>query len=256
MTATVDAASELWIRRFHPVDGTRARLVCFPHAGGSASFFFPLAKAFAGWLDVMAVQYPGRQDRRAEPPIDDIHRMADSVAAALVPLLADDVPFAVLGHSMGAALAYETALRLQDAGTPVPLRLLASGRRAPSVRHPECVHQLDDAGLLATLRGLSGTDSRMLDDPETAAMILPAVRSDYRAIETYVATGAGMLRCPVSVLAGDQDPLVATEDLPGWSANTSADLDVRVFPGGHFFLVEEAAEVFAHVRSVLSDDLA
>ena len=52
-----------------PAQNPAARLVCLPHAGGSAPFFRPVAVALGEAADVVCVQYPGRQDRRAETPI-------------------------------------------------------------------------------------------------------------------------------------------------------------------------------------------
>ncbi|WP_354644578.1 thioesterase II family protein [Kitasatospora camelliae] len=71
----------------HLRTGPRAdrRLVCFPHAGGSASYFRPVATALSPRVEVIAVQYPGRQDRRLEPPVDDIGLLADRIADALAP---------------------------------------------------------------------------------------------------------------------------------------------------------------------------
>uniref|UniRef100_UPI000A770D5C thioesterase II family protein n=1 Tax=Streptomyces scabiei TaxID=1930 RepID=UPI000A770D5C len=60
-------ADDLWIRRFRPSPDATERLVCFPHAGGSASFYVPVATALSPGVDVAAIQYPGRQDRRHEP---------------------------------------------------------------------------------------------------------------------------------------------------------------------------------------------
>lgn len=101
----------LWIRRFHPRPDGDVRLVCLPHAGGSASFFFPVSQAMPPSVDVLCVQYPGRQDRRAEPVIDSIPDLADQVFAALLPWA--DRPLAFFGHSMGATLAFEVARRLE-----------------------------------------------------------------------------------------------------------------------------------------------
>ncbi|MEK8174194.1 thioesterase domain-containing protein [Streptomyces sp. M19] len=57
------------------------------------------------------MQYPGRQDRWREPPIEDLHLMADRIADAL-DASAVGRRRAFFGHSMGAVLAYEVALRL------------------------------------------------------------------------------------------------------------------------------------------------
>src|SRR6059058_3650797 len=105
-----------WLRRFGPVLDSGVRLICFPHAGGSASAYVPLARALAPEVEVLAVQYPGRQDRRHEPPIEDVNRLAD-LAADVLPT--DSArPYALFGHSMGALVAYETALRLSQDERP------------------------------------------------------------------------------------------------------------------------------------------
>lgn len=101
-----------WVRRFHP-DGRDAahRLICFPHAGGSASFYFPVSRALTPGVDVLAIQYPGRQDRRHEPCIDSIAALADALAEEVRPWC--DRPVTFFGHSMGATLAFEVARRLE-----------------------------------------------------------------------------------------------------------------------------------------------
>lgn len=238
------APGSQWIRRFHPsADGT-PRVICFPHAGGSASYFFQLSRLLAPATEVLAVQYPGRQDRRAEPCIDDIHALADGVAQALGTL--DDRPFVFFGHSMGALVAYEVAVRLERQGRPEPARMIVSGRRAPSRSRRGEIHLRDDVGFIADLVRLGGTDQRLLADPEMRALALPTARSDYRAVETYVHRPAAPLRCPITALVGDQDPEAPIGDVRAWSRHTASGLTLRVFAGGHFYL-DDAREQVAQV---------
>jgi surfactin synthase thioesterase subunit len=241
--------AERWVRRFAPAPAARARLVCLPHAGGSASFFFPVAKALAPTLEVLAVQYPGRQDRRHEPAADNIADLADQVLAALGDL--DDRPLALFGHSMGATIAYEVALRMQDAGLASPAHLFASGRRAPSRYRDERVHELSDDRIVSELRTLSGTNAEMLADPEMLAMILPAIRSDYRAVETYRHEPGRRLDCPVTVLTGESDPRVSVDEARAWDEHTTGPTDLHVLPGGHFFLVDRSNQVLEILRQKL-----
>ena len=238
-----------WIRRYHDASGSEIQLVCFPHAGGSASFFFPVAKALSPAIDVAAVQYPGRQDRRNEPNIDNIPDLADAIFPALRPLA--DRPLAFFGHSMGAILAYEVALRLEKDGAPPLIRLFASGRRAPSRYRDETVHKRDDAGIIAELRGLSGTNADLLGDPEMLAMILPAIKSDYKAIETYQDVPGRTLSCPILAMIGDSDPKVSAEEAKAWSEHTTGPFETRTLPGGHFYLVDQAPQLI----KLISDDL-
>ncbi|MET8944908.1 alpha/beta fold hydrolase [Streptomyces sp. NPDC004542] len=251
MTAAAAGPDGLWIRRFSPADDARVRLVCFPHAGGSATFYFPVARALAPAIDVLAVQYPGRQDRRGEPCVDDMGRLADLVTEELRPWT--DRPLALFGHSMGALLGFEVARRLERDGIR-PLRFFASGRRAPMRRRSdEDVHRRDDQRLIAELTSLSGTDAQILDDPEVLQLVLPAIRSDYRAVETYRYAPGEPLRCPVSVLTGDSDPQVTLDEAEDWRHCVAGHFDVTVYPGGHFYLTEHAGAVMAEIRRRLAD---
>jgi surfactin synthase thioesterase subunit len=244
----VTGDSDQWIRRFRPAPGAAVRLVCLPHAGGSASFYLPAATALSPLVDVLAVQYPGRQDRLRDPLIDNIADLADAVTAALRPWL--DRPFALFGHSMGASLGFEVALRLERAGTP-PVHLFASARRAPSRYRDEQLHLRDDDAIIAELSRLAGTDSNILGDEELLRMVLPAIRNDYRAAETYRHTDAPPLAGPITVLTGDADSRTSLDDVAAWRAYTTGAFEVLVYPGGHFYLVDNAARVMDALSSRL-----
>ncbi|MDF3293682.1 thioesterase II family protein [Streptomyces silvisoli] len=241
---------EKWVKIFHPASAASVRLVCLPHAGGSASFFFPMAKAFGPAVEVMAVQYPGRQARRHEPGIDNVPEYADQIFAVLRHL--DDRPLALFGHSMGAILAYEVAIRMRQAGLPSPARLFASGRRAPSCYRDEQVHKGSDEQMVAELQGLGGPNQAMLTDPELLAMVLPAVRSDYRAIERYEHDPEARLDRPITVLVGESDPRVTLDEARAWAKHTTAPTELEVFRGGHFFLVDRSTDVIELVARSLS----
>lgn len=246
--AGVSVRSNIWARRFCPAPDAATRLVCLPHAGGSATFYLPVARAMAPAVDVLAVQYPGRQDRHTEPPVDDIHTLADMITDELAGWA--DRPLTLFGHSMGAMLAFEVANRLVARGIP-PLGLFASGRRAPSMYRDEKVHLADDEGLVTEMKRLEGTDARVLDNEDLLRMILPAVRSDYRAVETYRHRQGPPLTCPVTVLTGDHDPQVSLHEARGWKAHTAGSFRMRVFAGGHFYLNAHARDVIQEITDFI-----
>ncbi|MFE0729507.1 thioesterase II family protein [Streptomyces antibioticus] len=245
MTAAIGSA---WVRRFHPAPETGDRVVCFPHAGGSATYYFPFSAALSPATDVLAVQYPGRQDRLQEPCITDISTLADELADELARWA--DRPLTLFGHSMGATVAFEVARRLEARG--VILRgLFASGRRAPSRQREEHVHLRDDQGLVEELRRLSGTDSELLADEAVLTMVLPAMRGDYRAIETYRYRPGPPLNCPILALTGDSDPLVEVAEARSWAQHTVAPFRLRVFPGGHFYLSDHTESIVREITDHL-----
>lgn len=242
--------TDRWIRRFHPGSTAATRLVCFPHAGGSASYFHGVSAALRPDVEVLAVQYPGRQDRRDEPLLDDIEVLADRVAAALRGWT--DRPTAFFGHSMGAVIAYEVARRWEQRHGLVLTHLHVSGRRAPSrVRH-SAVHLMDDAGIRAEVAELGGPASDLLADAELAALLMPPIRNDYKAIETYRHQPGPLLSCPLTALVGDVDPVVTLEEAGAWAEHTTGPFELRVLPGGHFFLADNQQQVVELVRAAAS----
>jgi surfactin synthase thioesterase subunit len=229
-----------WCRRYRPARNPAARLVCLPHAGGSASFFLPLAEALSPRVDVVAIQYPGRQDRHAEPPIDDIGVLADQIYTALE--LEPELPLILLGHSMGAIVGFEVTRRL-EAGQHGPARLVVSGRRAPATDRNEIVHLRDDDGIIAEIRKLSGTAAEVLSNDEIMRAALPALRADYTATETYTCAPDITVNCPITVLTGDSDPKTTLAEARAWGKHTTSSIDLHVFTGGHFFISDHVGDV-------------
>ncbi len=230
-----------WCRRYRPAGNPTARLVCLPHAGGSAAFYLPVSVALSPGVDVVALQYPGRQDRRAETPIDDMSVLADRVHALV--RRQPELPLILFGHSMGAVLGFEVTRRLEADGGSAPVHLFTSGRRGPATYRNETVHLRDDAGIIAEVRKMSGTASSVLGDDEIMRAALPALRADYKATETYSCPAETTVSCPITALVGDNDPKTTVEEARAWGTHTTGGFDLKVFNGGHFFITDHAAEI-------------
>jgi pyochelin biosynthetic protein PchC len=190
----------LWLRALRPRPDARLRLVCFAHAGAGAGFFRTWPDLAPPSVEVLAVQYAGREDRIREPCAIAMDALADPIATALAAIA--DRPLALFGHSLGAAVAYEVALRLQAAGTR-PVTLFASGRRAPQLHRPSTRHLDSDGTLWQSLRTLGGTTEEILEHAGLRALVLPILRSDYSVSETWRPCPDGVLDADVVAYVGD-----------------------------------------------------
>lgn len=235
--------AEIWIRPFRLTPMPRLRLVCFPHAGGSASFFCAWRERLPADIDLLAMQYPGREDRFNEAPSTSMAALAEGAAQALSEFA--DAPLALFGHSLGAALAYETALHLDNAGLP-PRHLFVSAHPAPHLQRGGDLHRRDDVALLEDIRRQGGA-SELLEDADLRALFLPILRADYQVIETYRRAQPLALACPVDVLLGDRDGEASDAEARGWDLAGRQRATVTRFPGGHFYLVEQRAAVIEHL---------
>jgi len=239
-----------WIRRYASAPDASVRLVCLPHAGGSAPFYSDLAKALSPGIEVIAVQYPGRLERRRDPLMENLTELADVLTGELLPLA--DGELALFGHSLGTIVAFEVARRLQARGR-TPVRLFASGRGAPSRHRREFSARPDDQALIQLIRGLGGTDPRVFDNEAVMQLALPVLRADYNLVDTYHYEPGPPLNCPVTALNGKEDHKVAPADAEAWSEHTTGSFESLLFPGGHFYLVDQHAEVTGTIAARLAD---
>ncbi len=254
-TPTVTGLMDRWIVRYSggplPV---RARLICLPHAGGGAAVFRLWRAHLPADVEICAVVPPGRDHRVRERPITEMSPLVDALAEALWPLL--DQPFAVFGHSLGAAVAYEIACRFEDAGRP-PVHLFAAGRRAPQLHATAPpIASLDESALLCEVQRRYGPiPAAVLAEPELMAMFLPTLRADLQINEAYWAP-ARPLPCPVSAFGGSNDATTSTEDLDRWSECTQTTFERCLLPGGHFFIHDSRQQLLSNIDRALHDDRA
>jgi pyochelin biosynthetic protein PchC len=229
-----------WFRLVPARERARLRLVCFPHAGGSASFFRSWGRYLPDTVELAAVCYPGREDRICDPLPERMEDLAAPLAAACASL--PDLPTVFFGHSMGASVAYETALRL-ECGYGIGLAALCvSGRSAPGSGRQRAFLPDDDDALGRALIQLGGTDVAALLNSELRELVLPVIRADYRLIGRYDArASARPVSAPLIAYYGVADEDLDERSVGAWAALTRACFTLRAMPGGHFYLSDDTA---------------
>ncbi|OZM72913.1 thioesterase [Amycolatopsis antarctica] len=238
-----------WLRGRRDGGDAAANLVCLPHAGGSASFYRDWEAGLPGDLAVRVVQYPGREDRLAEPCLTNMAELADRVTEVVLPLF--DRPVVLFGHSMGAALMYEVTRRCEAAGASPDL-LIASAHPAPHRKEPGGLHLGSDRDLLADLQNFAASRA-ILESEELREIMLPMVRADYQVIETYELAEPIPVRAPIAVFRGAEDTDVDSGQGDAWAELTEHGRLVRhqVFDGGHFYLQPQQDRLFAEITGLL-----
>jgi surfactin synthase thioesterase subunit len=245
---TADDDTALWLRPVGAGRDTPVTLVCFPHAGGTADYYLPILRPLWPDAGVLVVQYPGRGDRSAEPAEPNVVGLADRLVAVLGTLPRH--PMVFFGHSMGALIAFEVAVRLSRRGAG-PRHLVVSGHAAPDREPVTGRHEFDGRRLVEELRLLGGTDELVLRHPRLLEAFLPAIRNDLIAARTYRYGQAYTLDCPVTALIGDRDPRTDVHGARAWAALTTGAFDLEVFAGGHFYLNEQRDAVLGALTARL-----
>ncbi len=234
---------------------TPVELVCFPHAGGGSASFHPLRRALAAMgveATLTAVKLPGRESRCDEPRYVDV----DACVRGMADELADPLsrPHVLLGHSMGALLAYLIAVYRISRNQGAPQAVIVAAYRAPGLRTPG--HDLrvhDDRQLAAELARYGGLPAEILSRPEWLELLMPVVRDDLRLCQSYRPSGEPPLPCPLYVFGGRGDPLAPPDTLSAWSNHSVRPQPVRLFAGGHFLFREPDPELVVAIACIVED---
>ncbi|MFJ4064716.1 thioesterase II family protein [Pseudomonas sp. NPDC089996] len=231
---------------------TTLNLLCLPYSGASAMVYSRWRRKLPAWLQVRPVELPGRGARMGEPLQTDMQALARQLANEQ--RLVASAPYALLGHSLGALLAFELAHELQALGCPPPTALFACGTAAPTRREDYDGNNWrapkSDAELKHELRELNGTPPEVLDNAELMSLTLPVLRADFLLCGRYQYRQRPALQCPLHVLGGEADRASA-EQLQAWRKETHGTFSLQMFPGGHFFIHEHEDRVLGALTQAL-----
>ncbi|MER6736894.1 non-ribosomal peptide synthetase [Streptomyces puniciscabiei] len=233
-------------------------LVCFPHAGGNAVNYQPLARALAGGgVTVLAVDLPGHNLAAHPEPFATIEQVAEQVTAEIT---ARGLTRVMLwGHSSGAAPAIETARRLTRRGVRVTRVFLGAHLLGTATDRHTAIEELDsrsDAEIAARLTADGGyPELAELNEPH-AEHLGAAYRHDCVCAHRYFrqaleAPPPVRLTAPVTVVVAADDPHTAgyADHYRDWLL-LAEHVDLHeLADGGHHFLRTRPAEA---ARAVLS----
>lgn len=226
------------------------RLFCFPHAGGSSSFYRPWASfCAANNIELIAIQLPGREKRIHEPPLDNLESIVFMLTKEIVNYL--DKPYAIFGHSMGSMVSYEVCKSLIQSNNQVPEHLFLSSCRAPHLTpRKDKIYNLPDDQFITKLRDLNGTPEEILNNTEFRAFFIPMLRSDFKIAETYQGSIDFQLDIPITSLVGEEDT-VSIYDILEWEKHTASEFSHLVFTGDHFYINSHIKQIVDIIDSKL-----
>jgi medium-chain acyl-[acyl-carrier-protein] hydrolase len=229
----------------------KLRLFCFPFGGAGASFYRDWQPALPKSIEVCPVQPPGREERLSEKPFTNLAPLVAELGEILRPYL--DRPFAFFGHSMGALISFELARYLRRLNQLMPAYLLISGRPAPQIPQTDPpTFDLPDPEFIEELRQIQGTPESVLQNLELMALFLPLLRADFELCQTYHYNHELPLDCPFFVFGGLADSDISQESLVSWRTQTTRPIQLQMFPGDHFFILNAQQSVLHIISQQLS----
>ena len=240
---------ERWIGLRRLPSKPRMRLIAFPYAGGGASVYRRWISDLPHheWLDVVAVQLPGRETRSSEAPFTAIQPLLDDLEPEIKSMT--DLPYVLFGYSMGALLAYELGARLACHAAPPELIIVAA--RKPPYRQSarRCLPSRDE--IMEIVQRLGGMPGAIINNVAFDRHYLPLLQADFAVADMFGRRFPEILPCPILALGAHDDPDVPVAEIESWSAASGHEFETKFFSGGHFFLHSAHDEVISVVNSAI-----
>lgn len=231
----------------------KKRLFLFPFAGGGASVFRSWQSEFKD-VELFCAQYPGRENRISEKPVNNFEELFRNIYESIIPLIDEGFPYYFFGHSLGTKIIYELTLSIQKNCLFMPEGIIVSAGKAPCFKEKKPIYQLNDADFIKELRRFSGTPEEILSNRDLMNIFLPILRADFTIDETYHNEEIEKLNCPILGLMGTKDTELTLDELLKWSDYTNKSFRYEFVKGGHMFINTKYKEVIKWIKEFIEND--
>ncbi|MBC8943856.1 yersiniabactin synthetase, thioesterase component Irp4 [Xenorhabdus indica] len=242
-----------------PHDEPKYTLLICPFAGGSSSAFRQWSTLENQDIAVSLVIYPGRDNRMNERAVTSIAPLAQSLSELLVSLTpAQRENLILVGHSMGAQVAFETCQRLEQHDCS-PKALVLSGCHAPHLQSRRQLSGLSDHEFIEQLIDIGGCSPMLREDPGLLALFLPMLRADFWATEHYhqvIPSGSVKLQTPTLLLYGNEDKEASALEVQQWHHWLAGDMQnlshcYQEIVGNHFYITQKPQSFLRHITQFM-----
>lgn len=223
-------------------------LFAFAHAGAGSTVFNELREALSPTgVTLVPTVLPGRERRLRETP----HRDMRTLLAEFEQMARQDGfsafagDYALLGHCLGALVAFEVARLLEAAPCPDPRLLVVCSCLPPPLVRDTGTSALPTQELFARTASLGGTPEALLTDNSFLEMIERPLRADWVLFDEYTYTPHPTLRTPILAIRGADDTDVTASDLVLWGEQTMGGCSTREIASGHWTLTPAGSAVLA-----------
>jgi medium-chain acyl-[acyl-carrier-protein] hydrolase len=232
----------------------KINLFCIPYAGGSAVIYSKWKKYFDPIIELIPVELAGR-GRRLQDPLYKNRQHAIEDIFNIIKADIQQRPYALFGHSLGALIGYELALKIRSAGLPQPVHLFLSGKGAPHIQRNDekKFHLMNDETFKKELIELGGTPPEFFQHPDLLGMFLPLLKNDFKLAETEAQHNAiDPFDVDMTVFLGKDEDLTAAQ-CDGWKKYTKQICSIHYCEGGHFFLHDKVEQVTRLINQNLKE---
>lgn len=227
------------------------KIITFVFAGGNKYSFPKFSKTLT---DFTVLEYPGRGTRINEKLMKDIDLLTDDLLPKIVEEIKNCHEYIVYGHSMGALVGYLICQKLQKLQIKKPLKLVVSGRKAPSIKREKLLSDLPNHLFWEEVIKLGGIPDALQEHPELKEFYIPILKADFEVVDNYNYVKKEKLNIPIDVFYGTEEKITEFE-ITEWENESTQEVTINRMKGNHFFIFNNEdffIDYFKHLNNKLT----
>jgi len=197
---------------------------------------------------MLAIELPGREQRRSEARSRAYGPYVDKLFPVLMPVLQDGIPSIFCAHSFGTWFMYEVLKKMVTDGIPLPKQCVISGFSSPDLPFKDRPwgqnKNENDEQFKENCKMWDVNEVALV--PQNFANFGPMFRDDFSCFDEYEYTPlpeciSGGFPIPIQAYYSDKDKRIKKHHVEGWKKFTSEQCDVYETKGNHLFFFDVPA---------------
>lgn len=226
----------------------RFQFFILPFSGAKVSQFAELCTDFAEYhFEAITIEYAGHGSRADEGFFTDYTSFMEDVAEQIRAKRKSEVPYCLLGFSIGGIFAYDLYAKGYLAERPAYMFICACESIKEKIPP---ISTLSEEEFWKRIISMGGVDSRLLEKPKYLKLFSKVLRADFWIGEQheYKETDQ-ILDCPVSVLYSESD--TPYSKIKSWQDVASYKVQFVEFLGDHFFFLKNPKLISSTIEKIL-----
>lgn len=232
------------------MNNVTAQLFILPFAGGGKSSFRKFGELFSDEIEVITIEYPGRESRAGEPCCNTISELVLDSASQIENSRNHSVPYVIMGYSMGCEVAFELA---QNTLKEKPAHVIFCARESIEFdTQGKDYALLDDEAFAKAIIEKGGVDKRIASNPRFLEIAMRPIRADYVLLHNYMPRlELGKLEQDITVFYSDLD--TPKEKVLGWEKHSNGITRFYELGDNHFFINQCGKEMAEIINSQIKE---
>lgn len=228
---------------------TRLQLFCLPYAGGSANYYYDFRQFIHQSIEVIPIEYKGHGRRLREEAYHNMSELVNDVCEEIRKRRIKNIPYALLGYSLGSLVSYEAAYRFENSTGSRPSHIFLLAKTPPDDKVIDISHLLDNESLVNHLLQLGGIPRELHREKELMDLFIPIIKNDLKIYNEY-RYDRKSLSTNISVIYSAED--TAWDKIYRWRNFTTGQCSFFRFTGNHFFINNNLKGVVETINHVCS----